>query len=158
MQSSSDLLNETPSEMQIEGFTLIELLIVIAIIGILASVLIPGVLAANKRAYDTSAQACGKSIQTAQAIAQVDFKSYLMVGTGSGELSRSTDGVNAACAFSDMFVKERSTAGSIVSDYTIDVWDRRGGHVFTLSPSSFLKDALGATAFSSTGGGGSNLP
>lgn len=140
------------------GFTLLELLIVIAVIGILASVLITNLLGASKRSYDTGAQACGKSLQTAQGIAQVDFSTYLLMGSGSGKLNKATDGVNAACAFSDMFVKERSSAGTIVSDYTIDVWDRRGGHVFTLSPAGFLKDAPGATAFSSTGAGGSTLP
>ncbi|WP_237724831.1 type II secretion system protein [Deinococcus alpinitundrae] len=141
-----------------DGFTLLELLIVIAVIGILASVLITNLLGASKRSYDLGAQSCGKSIQTAQALSQVDYKTYLLIGTGSDQLNKVTDGVNSACAFSDMFVKERSAAGTIVSDYTIDVWDRRGSHVFTLSPAGFFKDAPGATAFSNTGAGGSNLP
>lgn len=140
------------------GFTLIELLIVIAIIGVLASTLITVLLGAQKRAYDTGAIGCAKSLQTVQSISQIDNKTYLVIGAGAGKLNKSSDGVDQACKQTNIFVADRSNASNLTSNYIIDVWDTRGSKVVTVTPSSVQSDVPGATAFSSTGAGGTNLP
>lgn len=140
------------------GFTLIELLIVIAIIGILSAITIPALIGAQKRSYDTGAQACAKSLEMVQGISQIDRKAYMLIGTGPDNLNASTDGVNAACRSAYVYVKDRSSATTLVSQYAIDVWDRRGSRVFTTTPNALGADLPGATAFSDTGAGGTHLP
>ncbi|MGY2894856.1 type II secretion system protein [Deinococcus sp. UYEF24] len=148
----------SPNTHATQGFTLIELLIVIAIIGILASLLVPGLLAAQQRTYDTGAQACAKSLQTVEGISQIDSRMYMVIGTGTDKINSTTDGVNAACKMTTMYITDRSSAAAIVSDYAIDIWDKRGNKVFTITPSYLKANVPGATLFSNTGAGGSNLP
>jgi type IV pilus assembly protein PilA len=116
-----------------QGFTLIELLIVIAIIGILAVVLIPNLLAAQKRAYDTGSASCAKSIQTAMATKQIDTQTY--TGLADATAVKALAGISDACKVAQITI----TVGVLAQDtYSMTVVDSRGAKTYTVTQSSLV--------------------
>jgi prepilin-type N-terminal cleavage/methylation domain-containing protein len=86
-----------------KGFTLIELMIVIAIIGILATVAIPQFASYRARGFDSGTMSDIRNISTAQEAYHIDNKTYagsLEVLQGAANVSL-TNGVSVSFSKSD---------------------------------------------------------
>lgn len=121
-----------------QGFTLIEVLVVIAIIAVLATILLPNLLGAQKRPNDAAALLCGRAIIRAQTVYKIQNETYTPALAALGE------DVQDACqnvqvqSYAAGFTPSASTSGNGVigadaGQYNFWVWSQRGSKSYYTS-------------------------
>ncbi len=94
-----------------QGFSLIELLIVVVIIGIIAAIAIPNLLASRRSANEGSAISSMRTLHGAQLTYQASF--------GNGQFAGGT-------AFSNVALSDLGTPGAMILDNTLDTGVKSG--------------------------------
>ena len=113
-----------------KGFTLIELMIVVAIIGILASIAIPSFLKFQCKSKQSEAKTALKAVYTTQLAYNGEFGTYLNLtdltmygGLDPRSVTGRYYGITVADLASNTFTASASAAaGKIASNTTADIW------------------------------------
>ena len=143
-----------------EGFSLIELLIVVAIIGIIAAIAIPNLLASKRAANEGSAQSTMRTIHSSEAVYQstagngafgtlADLGTQKLLDSILGTAPHKKSGYTFECAAANIAAGPPATfwATSIPSD--TNAVTRTGNRSFSIAEDGILRGEVQDTAAAS---------
>jgi prepilin-type N-terminal cleavage/methylation domain-containing protein len=143
-----------------EGFSLIELLIVVAIIGIIAAIAIPNLLASKRAANEGSAQSSMRTIHSSEAVYQstagngsfgtlADLAGQNLIDSVLGSATGEKSGYTFACAAANLSAGPPATFWATAIPTNTAAVTRTGNRSFTIAEDGILRGKVTDTAAAS---------
>ena len=143
-----------------EGFSLIELLIVVAIIGIIAAIAIPNLLASRRAANEGSAQSSLRTIHSSEAVYQAtagnggfgtlaELNTASLIDANLGVAPNTKSGYIFECAAANIAAGPPATFWATAIPSNTATGTRTGHRSFTIAEEGILRGKVTDTAAAS---------